>query len=503
MTFAWVAMPLVGMIAHGVDGRAAMRVAATATTSSSSSLLLSLSVCVGAVCAVLLIAFCSSRKQRQQKVELLLTQQRRMTQIQHGYVAPGGALKSTRSNMTVGSVARGFSGPVDDIKLRSEDISVGSRPTNKRSTGLSSHNESSSHHSYQHQSHSQVVGSQPDVIRTGSYRNGLYNGQPSGSGSNSHTGSRGHPINSARLIASQTETSGAVSDPDEETLEMWRLDEAHVKAISLLSRGSYGEVWFGEYRGTPVAIKKLLASRSTHDEMKKFVAEIVLMTKLDSQYIVKFIGVSWFRKAEMMLIIEYMDQGDLRSILEQTNPDSFPLEDKLNCALAVAEGLVYLHTLDTTIIHRDIKSRNVLLDSRKGTKLTDFGVSRETTSETMTIGIGTYRWMAPEILTDSHYSHAADIYSFGVILAELDTHLLPYSDQLSDKGKPLNDTAIMGRVMQGSIQPTFSSLFPAPLFGLAKQCLSYRPEDRPTSMEIAHHLRQFRKRYASSRLSYA
>ncbi|CAK4085607.1 unnamed protein product [Aphanomyces euteiches] len=227
------------------------------------------------------------------------------------------------------------------------------------------------------------------------------------------------------------------------------------------------------------------------------------MTKLDSQYIVKFIGVSWFRKAEMMLIIEYMDQGDLRSILEQTNRDSFPLEDKLNCALAIMEGLVYLHTLNTTIIHRDIKSRNVLLDSRKGTKLTDFGVSRETTSETMTIGIGTYRWMAPEILTDSHYSHAADIYSFGVIMAELDTHLLPYSDQLTEKGKPLNDTSIMGRVMQGSIQPTFSSLYPAPLLGLAKQCLSYRPEDRPTSMEIAHHLRQFQKRYASARLSYA
>ncbi|KAH9072700.1 hypothetical protein Ae201684P_015773 [Aphanomyces euteiches] len=498
MTFAWVAMPLVGMLAHGVDGRAAMRVAAaTATTSSSSSLLLSLSVCVGAVCAVLLIAFCSSRKQRQQKVELLLTQQRRMTQIQHGYAAPEGALKSTRSNMTVQSVARGFSGPVDEIKLRSEDISVGSRPQNKRSAGLSSHNGSSSHHSYQHQSHSQVVASQPDVIRMGSYRNGLYTSQPSG-GSGS-TGSRGHP---ARLIASQTETSGAVSDPYEETLEMWRLDEAHVKTISLLSR-SYGEVWFGEYRGTPVAVKKLLASRSTHDEMKKFVAEIVLMTKLDSQYIVKFIGVSWFRKAEMMLIIEYMDQGDLRSILEQTNRDSFPLEDKLNCALAIMEGLVYLHTLNTTIIHRDIKSRNVLLDSRKGTKLTDFGVSRETTSETMTIGIGTYRWMAPEILTDSHYSHAADIYSFGVIMAELDTHLLPYSDQLTEKGKPLNDTSIMGRVMQGSIQPTFSSLYPAPLLGLAKQCLSYRPEDRPTSMEIAHHLRQFQKRYASARLSYA
>ncbi|RQM22442.1 hypothetical protein B5M09_012098, partial [Aphanomyces astaci] len=224
-------------------------------------------------------------------------------------------------------------------------------------------------------------------------------------------------------------------------------------------------------------------------------------TRLDSKFIVKFIGVAWFRKADMMLVVEFMDQGDLRSKLESTTPDTFSVEDKLNCALSVMEGLVYLHTLDKSIIHRDIKSRNVLLDSQKGTKLTDFGVSRESTSETMTIGIGTYRWMAPEILSDSHYTQAADIYSFGVILSELDMHIVPYSDQVTTKGNPINDTSIMGRVMQGTIQPTFSALFPPALLELAKECLAFDPEDRPTALAVAYRLGQIRKMWRQSTTS--
>ncbi|KAF0698545.1 Aste57867_10844 [Aphanomyces stellatus] len=295
---------------------------------------------------------------------------------------------------------------------------------------------------------------------------------------------------------------------DEETLAGWRLDESQVHTSALLSRGrsrtvavgSFGQVWVGTYRGTVVAVKKLLPTRSSSPvAVRTFVAEILLMAKLESQFIVSFIGVSWYRRTEMMLVLEYMNQGDLRTMLEQTTPETFPLDAKLNCARSVAEGLVYLHTLDNSIIHRDVKSRNVLLDSHKGTKLTDFGVSREESSETMTIGIGTYRWMAPEILTDSYYTQAADIYSFGVILAELDTHLLPYSDQLSEKGKPLNDTAIMGRVMQGTIQPTFLQTCLSPLLQLAKECLSYDPEKRPKALAVAYRMREIRKSVTGTR----
>ncbi|KAF0698546.1 Aste57867_10845 [Aphanomyces stellatus] len=327
---------------------------------------------------------------------------------------------------------------------------------------------------------------------------------------NSHNGGGGGSANGTRSHGADNSSTGGgggstgsllpgLSRDDEALLSLWRLDEKEVHVDHLLSRGAFGEVWLGEYRHTPVAIKKLLATRSSPDAVKTFVGEILLMSKLESRFIVRFIGVSWYRKAEMMLVLEYMNQGDLRTMLEQTTPETFPLEAKLTCALCVAEALGYLHTLDNSIIHRDVKSRNVLLDSHKGTKLTDFGVSREESSETMTIGIGTYRWMAPEILTDSYYTQAADIYSFGVILAELDTHLLPYSDQLSEKGKPLNDTAIMGRVMQGTIQPTFLQTCLSPLLQLAKECLSYDPERRPKALAVAYRMREIRKSVTGKR----
>ncbi|KAH9104772.1 hypothetical protein AeMF1_019278 [Aphanomyces euteiches] len=101
------------------------------------------------------------------------------------------------------------------------------------------------------------------------------------------------------------------------------------------------------------------------------------------------------------------------------------------------------------------------MDSKKGTKLTDFGISKEDLQQTMTLGVGTFRWMAPEVVQDQRYTTAADIYSFGVVLSEFDTHQIPYSDMKKPGGgEPLSDSAIMVRVVAGSIKPTFSNNCP-------------------------------------------
>ncbi|OQR90882.1 kinase, partial [Thraustotheca clavata] len=285
-----------------------------------------------------------------------------------------------------------------------------------------------------------------------------------------------------------------------EEIELLRLDERSLIKSQSVAQGAFGEVWKGEYKGQAVAIKCMLPGKSSRNEILLLIEEIKLTSKLDSPYIVNTIGASWRVPSELQMVIEWMDRGDLKNVLESTKPSvhgndapKFPWSEKLQSLLAIADGLVYLHSLD--IIHRDLKSRNVLLDSKKGTKLTDFGVSREVTSETMTIGVGTYRWMAPEILQDNHYTTAADIYSFGMVISELNMHHIPYFDKRNEKGNPLVDTAIMSLVIQGSIKPTFTDSCPAWVRELADNCLLANPEDRPHAAQVAYTIRQQLKQH--------
>ncbi|KAF0717039.1 Aste57867_2528 [Aphanomyces stellatus] len=79
--------------------------------------------------------------------------------------------------------------------------------------------------------------------------------------------------------------------------------------------------------------------------------------------------------------------------------------------------------------------------------LADLSLSKEATTEKMTFGTGTFHWMAPEVLLDSNYTSAADMYSIGVFLSELDTHLLHFDNQTNERDQKLNDAVVMGRVI--------------------------------------------------------
>ncbi|EQC33130.1 TKL protein kinase [Saprolegnia diclina VS20] len=275
-------------------------------------------------------------------------------------------------------------------------------------------------------------------------------------------------------------------DVDLTSLRMLRLEmtDLIVNSSAPIAAGAHGEVWYGTYAGQPVAIKRTKDKSSK--AMAKMSSEILLLARIQCPYVVALVGANWSRPSDLECVVEYMNLGDLRAFLAATPASSFPWTHKQASILHVVYGLIYLHTFETPIIHRDLKSRNVLLDTIKGTKLTDFGESREMDENTLTNGIGTYQWMAPEIFSGHDYSTAADVYSFGVLLSEYSTHRVPYMDAINPPtNRPMNQQFVMAQVMAGQIRPTFDTTTTPPwVLDLANQCLAFDPADRPSMLQI-------------------
>ncbi|KAE9227487.1 hypothetical protein PF002_g13807 [Phytophthora fragariae] len=244
-------------------------------------------------------------------------------------------------------------------------------------------------------------------------------------------------------------------------LVTWRIDYDSVTLVKKLAQGAFGEVWIGQYRNARVAVKRLIQEQLV----------------------------------DMLAVIEYMDGGDLRTLLDKKSPKRLPWAEggiKLQYARDTIDAIVYLHSLSPVIIHRDLKSRNILLDSKKGAKLGDFGVSATKRQNDMTAGVGTTRWLAPEIARgEGKYTEAVDVYSFGIILSELDTHQLPFADaKTHGTGIPLNDMAILQGVSSGELVVTMSPTCPRNLEALARRCMSLDPSQRPLAAQVAYELRK-------------
>ncbi|GLE07563.1 hypothetical protein PINS_up018131 [Pythium insidiosum] len=269
-----------------------------------------------------------------------------------------------------------------------------------------------------------------------------------------------------------------------------------ITIANVLSRGSFGDVFLGFYNNDRVAIKRLSAHRRRHEaERTSFLMEAKLMAALHHDRIIQFVGVAWNDPTDVHVVTEFMDGGDLRALLQSFDASGRPVgfdACKVQIALHVIEGLAYLHARQPAVLHRDLKSRNVLLSAATlHAKLVDFGVSRPRTDSAMTTGVGTLRWMAPEVMMGGRYGESADVFSFGVVLSELDTHQIPYHVD----GEWLSDSAIVVRVHDGSLKVGFSSVADPDIVNLARDCMAYSATCRPTSTEVVQRLAAIWKLY--------
>ncbi|KAJ9130024.1 hypothetical protein P3X46_035050 [Hevea brasiliensis] len=190
--------------------------------------------------------------------------------------------------------------------------------------------------------------------------------------------------------------------------------------------GGFGKVYFGTLKdGTQVAIK--LLSQSSKQGYKEFQAEVQLLMIVHQRNLVSLIGYC-NDSHNMALVYEYMVNGNLREHLSEESGSILTWKERLQIAVDAAHGLEYLHNgCKPPIIHRDLKTSNILLNEKLQAKIADFGLSRafanESDSHVSTCPAGTFGYVAPEAQTSGNFNQKSDVYSFGIILLELITGL--------------------------------------------------------------------------------
>lgn len=270
--------------------------------------------------------------------------------------------------------------------------------------------------------------------------------------------------------------------------DVWEIDIRHLKLGNKVASGSYGDLYRGTYCSQDVAVKVLKPDHVNTDMLREFSQEVYIMRKIRHKNVVQFIG-ACTRPPNLCIVTEFMARGSIYDFLHKQR-GVFKIRTLLKVALDVSKGMNYLH--QNNIIHRDLKTANLLMDENEVVKVADFGVARvQAQSGVMTAETGTYRWMAPEVIEHKPYDHKADVFSFGIALWELLTGELPYSYLT-----PLQ--AAVGVVQKG-LRPTIPKHTHPKLVDLLERCWRHDPTQRPHFHEIIDILQQIAKEVADDR----
>lgn len=329
------------------------------------------------------------------------------------------------------------------------------------------------------------------------------------------TQSGSDPRRSDRLPPTPLSANSAISKLQIDVrVQAKRVESTKLSLQRRLAAGAFGEVWVGRLRGEAVAIKRLLPSqrRQAYSRLSQenadpdagtavraleaFAAEIRLIARFNHPNVLALRAVAWTSLDQLSLVTDLITPGDLRRLLEHKGCRLEWRSAKSRVARDIARGLAYLHSPATRVVHRDLKSHNVLVSDDFTAKLCDFGMARRLRSKSdalsMTHSVGTAFWTAPEVFANERYTTAADIYAFGVVLAELDSGELPFADARTPDGKEkLPQLQVLSLVANGKLRPRFTASCPKPVHSLAIACLNQEPSARPTAATCAAALNDF------------
>ncbi|XP_062194397.1 serine/threonine-protein kinase CTR1 isoform X2 [Phragmites australis] len=195
-----------------------------------------------------------------------------------------------------------------------------------------------------------------------------------------------------------------------------------------IGAGSFGTVHRADWHGSDVAVKILMEQDFHPERFREFMREVAIMKSLRHPNIVLFMG-AVTEPPNLSIVTEYLSRGSLYKLLHRSGAKEVLDERRrLNMAFDVAKGMNYLHRRNPPIVHRDLKSPNLLVDKKYTVKVCDFGLSRLKANTFLSSKslAGTPEWMAPEVLRDELSNEKSDVYSYGVILWELMTLQQPW-----------------------------------------------------------------------------
>ncbi|XP_042400304.1 calcium/calmodulin-regulated receptor-like kinase 2 [Zingiber officinale] len=266
------------------------------------------------------------------------------------------------------------------------------------------------------------------------------------------------------------------------------IQKATQNFTTILGQGSFGPVYKATMpKGELVAVK-VLASDSSQGE-KEFQTEVLLLSRLHHRNLVNLVGYC-IDKSQRMLVYEFMTNGNLATLLYNDGPRILSWEERVQIAYDVSNGIEYLHEGAVPhVVHRDLKSANILLDKSMRAKVSDFGLSKEEdTFDGRKSGLkGTYGYMDPDYMSTNKFTKKSDIYSFGIILFELITAINPqqglmdYIDLavIGEDGKAdweeIVDKRLVGRSSPGEVKL---------LADIAYKCLHKVPRKRPSIGDV-------------------
>ncbi|KAL1819858.1 hypothetical protein ACET3Z_014727 [Daucus carota] len=314
---------------------------------------------------------------------------------------------------------------------------------------------------------------------------------PQGSGDQLLDAARGNPEGEriSDRSAGNDSTRSDISLDDISDCEILWEDITLGERIGL---GSYGEVYRGDWHGTEVAVKKFLDQELTGDSLEEFKSEVWIMKRVRHPNVVLFMG-AVTRPPNLSIVTEFLPRGSLYRLIHRPN-NQLDIRRRLRMALDAARGMNYLHNCTPVIVHRDLKSPNLLVDKNWVVKVCDFGLSKMKNSTFLSSRstAGTAEWMAPEVLRNEPSNEKCDVYSYGVILWELCTLQQPWGG--------LNPMQVVGAVgFQHRRLDIPDDMDPA-IADIICKCWQTDPKLRPTFSEIMAALKPLQKPISSSQV---